>query len=273
MMPCRRAIRCAMRIDAHVVRAEEHGEHDAHGGDDERGEERPAEVVDPEHPVGHVVGGDQEDEGVRDQHEQEAEDERERQPQRGEHRRDDRVQRRDDHRDESAPQKLSMSTPGRIPAATITATPVASHETRSGNSRQRGRSGCQAVDGRTSARVRWASGSPPRWADRRPSSASSSGSRSRLPCSEDVARRLLHRLLGVLLRILVRPHDELLAALHLDSRMQTAPRDNGPFPRGGLEQGIRWLASRAIATRSSVTGRRTLAGSRSTRSRREAKAH
>ena len=29
-----------------VVRAEEDGEHDAHGGDDERGEQRPAEVVD-----------------------------------------------------------------------------------------------------------------------------------------------------------------------------------------------------------------------------------
>jgi hypothetical protein len=39
-----------------------------------------------------------------------------------------------------------MWTPGRIPAATITAMPVASHETRRGNNRQRGRSGCQAVD-------------------------------------------------------------------------------------------------------------------------------
>ena len=32
----------------------------------------------------------------------------------------------------SAPQKFSMSTPGRIPAATINAMPVANHETRSG---------------------------------------------------------------------------------------------------------------------------------------------
>ncbi len=32
----------------------------------------------------------------------------------------------------SAPQKSSMWTPGRIPAATINATPVASHETTSG---------------------------------------------------------------------------------------------------------------------------------------------
>ena len=46
----------------------------------------------------------------------------------------------------SAPQKLSMWTPGRIHEATIRATPVANHETRSGNSRRRGRSGFQAVE-------------------------------------------------------------------------------------------------------------------------------
>ena len=46
----------------------------------------------------------------------------------------------------SAPQKPSMWTPGRIPAATIRATPVASHERRRGNNRKRGRSGFQAVD-------------------------------------------------------------------------------------------------------------------------------
>ena len=40
------------------------------------------------------------------------------------------------------PQKLSMLTPGRIPAATISAIPEASHEASSGISRQRGRSGC-----------------------------------------------------------------------------------------------------------------------------------
>jgi hypothetical protein len=39
-----------------------------------------------------------------------------------------------------------MSTPGRIAAATIRATPVANHETSRGNSRQRGRSGRHAVD-------------------------------------------------------------------------------------------------------------------------------
>ena len=99
MIPCRRAIRCAMRIEYVSSEPRSDGEHDAHGGDDERGEERPAEAVDGEHPVGQGVG-QQEDAGVGDQHEQEAEDERERQPQRGEHRRDDRVQRRDDRRDD-----------------------------------------------------------------------------------------------------------------------------------------------------------------------------
>ena len=94
----------------HVIRAEEHVEHDAHSGDDERREESPAEVVDPEHPVGQV-GGDQEDEGVRDQHEQEAEEKRERQPQGSENGRDDRVQRRDDHCDEQrAPEVVDVDT-------------------------------------------------------------------------------------------------------------------------------------------------------------------
>ena len=38
----------------------------------------------------------------------------------------------------SAPQKPSMLTPGRIPAATMNATPVASHATTSGNNRSAG---------------------------------------------------------------------------------------------------------------------------------------
>ena len=46
----------------------------------------------------------------------------------------------------SAPQKLLMSTPGRSPAATISAMPVPSQEMTSGKSRSRGRSGRQAVD-------------------------------------------------------------------------------------------------------------------------------
>ena len=39
-----------------------------------------------------------------------------------------------------------MSTPGRSHAATINATPVASHETTRGNNRKRVRSGFQAVE-------------------------------------------------------------------------------------------------------------------------------
>ncbi len=46
----------------------------------------------------------------------------------------------------SAPRKLLMSTPGRSPAATISAMPVPSQEMTSGKSRSRGRSGRQAVD-------------------------------------------------------------------------------------------------------------------------------
>ena len=84
MIPCRRAIRCAIRIDDVSSDAQEHRQHDADGGDHERGEQRPAEVVDLEHPVRHL-GGDQEDERVGDQNEQEAEHERQRQPQRSEH--------------------------------------------------------------------------------------------------------------------------------------------------------------------------------------------
>ena len=45
----------------------------------------------------------------------------------------------------SAPQKVSISTPGRSHEATIRATPVANHETSSGNNLRRGRSGCQDV--------------------------------------------------------------------------------------------------------------------------------
>src|SRR3954451_21985367 len=44
-----------------------------------------------------------------------------------------------------APQKLLMSTPGRTPAATIRATPVANQETRSGNSRILACSGCHDI--------------------------------------------------------------------------------------------------------------------------------
>ena len=84
-----------------VVRAEQHREHHAHRRHHQRREQRPAEVVDREDAVGHGVG-DQEDRGVRDQHQQEAEHERQRQPQRRQHRRDNRVQRRHDHGHDAA---------------------------------------------------------------------------------------------------------------------------------------------------------------------------
>ena len=88
--------------------AEDHREHDADGGDDERGEKGPAEVVDPEHPLCHV-GGDEKDDGVRNQHEQEAEHQRERQPQRREHGRDDGIQHRHDRCDEQrAPEVVDV---------------------------------------------------------------------------------------------------------------------------------------------------------------------
>jgi hypothetical protein len=82
-----------------VIRAEDDRERDAHGGDHERGKQRPAEAVDGERAVGQVVC-QAENGGVREQDEQEAEHERGRQAQRGENRRDDRVQRRDDRRDD-----------------------------------------------------------------------------------------------------------------------------------------------------------------------------
>ena len=139
-LPTRDPLRNAKRV--RVIRAEDDREHDAHSGDHERGKKRPAEAVDGEHPVGQVVS-QAENGGVREQYEQEAEHKRERQSQRGEDGRDDRVQRCDDRCDDQRTPKLSMLTPGRIPAATINAMPMASHETASGNTRKRGRSGCQ----------------------------------------------------------------------------------------------------------------------------------
>ena len=114
-------------------------------GDHERGEQRPAEAVDREHPVGHV-GGERAGSRVGDQHEQEAEHERGRQPQRREHAagRPRSAPRRPPRR-AARPRSSSMLTPGRSPAATISATPIASHETASAHSRKRGRSGCHAV--------------------------------------------------------------------------------------------------------------------------------
>jgi hypothetical protein len=84
------------RVRVVVVRGEDHLEQYAHGRHDERGEQRPPEVVDFEGLED--VAPDLEHERVRDQHEDEAEREHERQPQRGENRGDDRVEHRDDRR-------------------------------------------------------------------------------------------------------------------------------------------------------------------------------
>ena len=82
-----------------VVRPEDHLENDADGGDDERGEQRPAEVVDRERVLQHVRG-ELQHEGVQRQYEQEAESEHEWQAQGREDRREDRVQYGDDGGDD-----------------------------------------------------------------------------------------------------------------------------------------------------------------------------
>ena len=103
-LPARDPLRNADRI--RVVRAQEHREYQAHGRDRERGQQRPPEVLDREHAVGHF-GSDHEDERVRDEHEQEAENQRERQPQGRHDGWDDRVEGGDDHRDhERTPEAL-----------------------------------------------------------------------------------------------------------------------------------------------------------------------
>ena len=105
-LPPRDALRDAQRV--RVVRAEEDREPDAHRGDHERGEQRPAKAVDAEHPVGQGVR-QQEDRRVGEQDEHEAEHQRQRQPQRGEHGRDDRIQRRGDRRNEQrAPEAVDI---------------------------------------------------------------------------------------------------------------------------------------------------------------------
>ena len=144
-LPLRDPLRRADR--PHVVRAEQHGEHDAHGGDDERGEERPAEVVDAEHAVGHVsFGGDQKDHSVGDQDEQKAEDERQRQSQGSEHGRDDRVEQRDDRcDDEGAPEAADVDTRKR-PRGHHQGDARGKPRDDQGNSRRRGASGFQSVD-------------------------------------------------------------------------------------------------------------------------------
>ena len=89
----------AHRVRVVVVRPEDHLEHDAHGCDEQRREQRPAEVV---HREGVVqrIRRELEHQGVEHEDEHEAEREHERQAQRREHGREHRVQGRDDERDE-----------------------------------------------------------------------------------------------------------------------------------------------------------------------------
>ena len=109
-LPLRDPLRRADR--PHVVGSEENGKNNTYSGDDERGKECPAEVVDAEDAIGHVqLGCDLQDHSVRDQDEEKAENERERQSQRGEHRRDDRVEQRDDRcYDERPPEASDVDT-------------------------------------------------------------------------------------------------------------------------------------------------------------------
>jgi hypothetical protein len=102
------ALRDAQRV--RVIRADEDREPHAHGGDHQRGKQRPAETVHPQDPIGQGVSQD-EDCRVGEQDEHEAEDERQRQPQRREDRRDDRVERRGDRRNEQrAPEAVDVNT-------------------------------------------------------------------------------------------------------------------------------------------------------------------
>ena len=78
-LPARDPLDDAERVRVVVVRPEDHLEDDAHGGNDQRREQRPAEVVDREG-VLEQIRGELEHEGVERKYEQEAERDHERQP-------------------------------------------------------------------------------------------------------------------------------------------------------------------------------------------------
>ena len=114
MIPCRRAIRCAMRIDDVSSEPTSTASTTLTAATTSAASSAQPKLSTLEHAVRQGVG-EQEDDRVGDQDEQEAEHERERQAQRGEHGRDDRVQRRDDRRDdERAPEALDVD-PGQEP--------------------------------------------------------------------------------------------------------------------------------------------------------------
>ena len=144
MIPCLRAIRCAIRIDDMSSEARRTASTTLTAATTSA-----ASSAQPKLSTRRIPrSGRRRRSGCRRrrQDQEKAEDERERQPQGGEDGWDDRVQRRHDRRDEQRTQEPSIHTPGSGPAATMNATPMASHETTRGNNRKRGRSGRQAVD-------------------------------------------------------------------------------------------------------------------------------
>ena len=141
-LPARDPLNDFERVRVVVVRAENHLEHEADGGDDERGEQRPAEAVDDVGAVDEIASDFQHDR-VEHEDEDEAERNREGKPQRGEQGRQDRVQGGNDQRHEERASEVSTATPGRMSAANQSAAAVRSHESRSLDTLKRGRSGCQ----------------------------------------------------------------------------------------------------------------------------------
>ena len=114
MMPCRRAIRCAIRIpqvSSEPRRTASRRLAAAATSEARRAQPKPSTLKIPSV----RSSASEQDAGVREQHEQEAENERERQPQRGEHRRDDRVQRCGDRRDEERPKEVVDADAGQDP--------------------------------------------------------------------------------------------------------------------------------------------------------------
>ena len=152
MMPCRRAIRCAIRIDdmsSEPSRTASTTLTAATTSAASSAQPKPSTRRMPS--VRASVASRMP--ASADQHEQEAEDERDRQPQRGEHGRDDRVQRRHDRRDEQrAPEAVDPDS-GQDPGG--------HHERDAGGDPRRRRAGTAAgADAPAAtrwARVRWTS--------------------------------------------------------------------------------------------------------------------
>ncbi len=92
------------RVGVVVVGPQHHLQGDGHGGDDEAGEERRQERVDPEGVLGEP-GGEQQDGGVAEEDEQEAQGDGVREAQRGDERREQGVEQGDESRGEEGAQR------------------------------------------------------------------------------------------------------------------------------------------------------------------------